>query len=120
MDDIARLEISPSEMNGNLGKRAVEEVLHQGVAHPALLRAARGLLGQTQDELAGNADIAVGTYRRFERDDFGHKKAIEATTTLAKLLTRLAAEGVHFTYASSTGAGVARKGIGPEELPNLL
>jgi transcriptional regulator with XRE-family HTH domain len=75
-------------------------------------RAARGLLGWSQSELASRAGLSVPTVRRFETSA-GLRVSDEARV---KLQTSLEAAGVEFIEENGRGAGVRFRSIpGPNE-----
>jgi transcriptional regulator with XRE-family HTH domain len=104
----ARLE-KPEEVPENVKERILRTLLVGGAGNAALLRAARGLLGVTQRSAARAAEVAPGTYRKFENASFTVENGIEATGTLAKVLTYLASKGISFTFSGRDGGGVAQK-----------
>jgi predicted transcriptional regulator len=63
----------------------------------AQLRAARGLLGWAQEDLARKAKVAIGTIRRME--DFDGRIG-SRTTTLAKVIATLERSGIEFLNES--------------------
>jgi transcriptional regulator with XRE-family HTH domain len=68
---------------------------------PSQCRAARGLLGWTQQELADNARIGVATVRLFEG---GSAESRQATLTVVRQAFELA--GVEFIDENGGGPGV--------------
>jgi transcriptional regulator with XRE-family HTH domain len=68
---------------------------------PALCRAARGLLGWNQEDLAKAATIALNTLRNFEAG-----KSVPMTNNLAAIQTSLEAAGVMFIPENGGGAGL--------------
>ena len=66
------------------------------------LRAARGLLGWSQTELAMRAGLSLPTVKRLE-GGFGPRVSVEAR---AKLQEALEAAGVEFIDENGGGAGV--------------
>ena len=66
------------------------------------LRAARGLLGWSQTELAVRAGLSLPTVKRLE-GGFGPRVSVEAR---AKLQQALEAAGVEFIDENGGGAGV--------------
>ena len=76
---------------------------------PAQCRAARGLLGWTQDDLAKAARVGVVTVRQFEG---GNAEPRNATLTVLK--GAIEAAGVIFIAENGEGAGVRlRKAADP-------
>jgi len=67
----------------------------------AQLRAARGLLGWSQQELAERAEVGRATITDFEAG-----KRAPYATTLMRLQERLSAAGVEFIPENGGGAGV--------------
>jgi transcriptional regulator with XRE-family HTH domain len=65
------------------------------------LRAARGLIGWTQQDLAENAEVGRATIADFEAG-----KRTPYATTLARLQETLIAAGVEFIPENGGGAGV--------------
>lgn len=57
------------------------------------IRAARALLGWSQDELAGHANIGIATVKRLERDGDPMRGSI---TSLRKIEAALAEAGIAF------------------------
>ena len=57
------------------------------------IRAARGLIGWTQKDLAGKSKVALGTLRRMEESD---GPASTRTETLIRVMTALQKAGVEF------------------------
>ena len=111
------LENMTGEANGSLCDAAFLVLLNRGVANPGLLRAARGLIGQTQDELARNAEIAPGTYRRLEKVQWNADKLVRSSGSLAKLIAYLVSQGISMIFTEQTGAGVCLRGL--LEMPEL-
>jgi transcriptional regulator with XRE-family HTH domain len=66
------------------------------------LRAARGLLGWSQSELAGRAGLSLPTVKRLE-GGFGPRVSNEAR---AKLQRAIEAAGIEFTDENGGGLGV--------------
>jgi transcriptional regulator with XRE-family HTH domain len=66
------------------------------------IRAARGLLGWSQTELASKASLSLPTVKRLE-GGFGPHVSDEAR---AKLQTALEAAGIQFIKENGAGAGV--------------
>ena len=64
-------------------------------------RAARGLLGWTQEDLAKAASVGVVTVRQFETG-----KAVPRNATLAVIRQALEAAGVQFIAENGGGPGV--------------
>jgi predicted transcriptional regulator len=64
------------------------------------LRAARALLGWTQEELSGKAKVAVGTVKRMEGFN-GHVEA--RTDTLRRIVAVLEKAGLQFLNDGSPG-----------------
>lgn len=72
----------------------------------AHIRAARGLLGWTQKELARRAKIALGTIRRMEElDKLGNAKA----ETVIAVTTVLEKAGVEFLNDDQPGVRMKKK-----------
>lgn len=105
------MEKKPKSVAAQLRNRVLRTLLLSGAGNPALLRGARGLLGETQGDMAERAEVAQGTYRRFEDDSFTVEDGMEATRTLARVLTYLASKGISFTFSEQHGGGVARKSL---------
>jgi transcriptional regulator with XRE-family HTH domain len=73
---------------------------------PAQCRAARGLLGWSQQELAGRADVGIMTIHQFEKPGSQPRRA-----TLAAVRGAFEKAGVEFIEENGGGAGVRlRKG----------
>lgn len=68
---------------------------------PALCRAARGLLGWNQDDLAKAARIAVNTVRNFEA-----ARSAPMANNLEALQAALEGAGVRFIPQNGGGAGL--------------
>jgi transcriptional regulator with XRE-family HTH domain len=68
---------------------------------PALCRAARGLLGWNQNDLATAAKVGVNTLRNFEAE-----KSVPMTNNLAAIQGALEAAGVEFIPENGGGAGL--------------
>jgi transcriptional regulator with XRE-family HTH domain len=66
------------------------------------IRAARGLLGWSQTELASKAGLSLPTVKRLE-GGFGPRVSDEAR---AKLQTALEGAGIHFIKENGGGVGV--------------
>jgi len=72
----------------------------------AEIRAARGLLGWSQQDLAGAASVGITTVRRLE----GARELRGSTEVLWKIQTALEAAGVEFIPGDDTkGPGVRLK-----------
>jgi predicted transcriptional regulator len=70
------------------------------------LRAARGLLGWTQEELSGKAKVALGTVKRME----GFDGPVGARTdTLRKIIVVLERAGVEFLNDDRPGVRMRGK-----------
>ena len=67
------------------------------------IKAARSLLGWSQEELAGAADVSVPTIKRLEAAD-GLLGGREATTQ--KIMTALEKAGIEFIHENGGGSGV--------------
>jgi transcriptional regulator with XRE-family HTH domain len=75
---------------------------------PALCRAARGLLGWTQDDLAKAARVGLNTLRNFEAG-----KSAPMTNNLGAMQAAFEGAGVEFIPENGGGAGLrlrAREG----------
>lgn len=71
---------------------------------PSQIRAARALIGLSQQELAERSGVGLATIKRIEAA--GHKISGNATT-LVRLQKALEAEGVRFLEADAvTGPGI--------------
>ena len=70
------------------------------------LRAARGLLGWTQKDLAKRGKVALGTLRRMEESD-GPVGA--RTDTLIRVMAALEREGVVFLNDDQPGVRMSKK-----------
>lgn len=68
---------------------------------PALCRAARGLLGWNQDDLAKAAKIGLNTLRNFEAG-----KSAPMTNNLTAIQAALEAAGIWFIPENGGGAGL--------------
>ena len=68
---------------------------------PALCRAARGLLGWNQDDLAKAAKVGVNTLRNFEAE-----KSVPMTNNQAAIQGALEAAGIEFIPENGGGAGL--------------
>ncbi len=68
---------------------------------PSLCRAARGLLGWNQDELAKAAKVGLNTLRNFEAG-----KSTPMTNNLAAIQASLEAAGIIFIPENGGGAGL--------------
>ncbi len=68
---------------------------------PALCRAARGLLGWNQDELAKTANVGLNTLRNFEAG-----KSAPMANNLGAIETALENAGVQFIPENGGGAGL--------------
>ncbi len=71
---------------------------------PALCRAARGLLGWNQDDLAKAARVGLNTLRNFEAG-----KSTPMTNNLAAIQAAFEAAGVLFIPENGGGAGLRMK-----------
>jgi transcriptional regulator with XRE-family HTH domain len=72
----------------------------------AHIRAARGLLGWTQKELAKRGEVALGTLRKMEESG----DAVDARTdTLIKVMTALDKAGIIFLNDDSPGVRLRPK-----------
>ncbi len=71
---------------------------------PALCRAARGLLGWNQDDLAKAARIGLNTLRNFEAG-----KSAPMTNNLVAIEVALESAGVRFIPENGGGAGLRMK-----------
>jgi DNA-binding XRE family transcriptional regulator len=79
---------------------------HRMAITPAQCRAARGLLGWNQDDLAKAAKVGVNTLRNFEAD-----RSAPMTNNLAAIQSALEAAGIEFIPENGGGAGLRlRKG----------
>ena len=74
---------------------------------PALCRAARGLLGWNQDDLAKAARVALNTLRNFEAG-----KSTPMVNNLEAIQAALEAAGVEFIPENGGGAGLRMKKLG--------
>jgi predicted transcriptional regulator len=70
------------------------------------LRAARGLLGWTQKDLAKRGKVALGTLRKMEDSD-GRVEA--RTETLIRVMTALEKAGVEFLNDDQPGVRMRKK-----------
>ena len=68
---------------------------------PALCRAARGLLGWTQDDLAKAARVGLNTLRNFEAG-----KSAPMVNNLSAIQAAFEAAGVQFIPENGGGAGL--------------
>jgi transcriptional regulator with XRE-family HTH domain len=71
---------------------------------PAQCRAARGLLGWTQQKLAGAAGVRISAVIRFELS-----WRVPAPETIQAMQSALEAAGVEFIPENGSGAGVRMK-----------
>ena len=69
------------------------------------LRAARGLLGWTQRDLAKRGKVALGTLRKMEESD-GHVDS--RTDTLVRVMTALEKAGVEFLNDGKPGVRLGK------------
>ena len=70
------------------------------------LRAARGLLGWTQKDLAKRGKVALGTLRKMEESD----GTVDARTdTLIKVMTALDKAGIEFLNDDQPGVRLKKK-----------
>ena len=69
------------------------------------LRAARGLLGWTQRDLARRGKVALGTLRKMEESD-GHVDS--RTDTLVRVMTALEKAGVEFLNDDKPGVRLGK------------
>jgi transcriptional regulator with XRE-family HTH domain len=72
------------------------------------IRAARGLLGWSQTELASKAGLSLPTIKRIEREDGGPSVSDDAKE---RVRTALEKAGVEFIAENGGGAGVRLKKI---------
>ena len=70
------------------------------------LRAARGLLGWTQRDLAKRGKVALGTLRKMEESD-GHVDS--RTDTLVRVMTALEKAGVEFLNDDRPGVRLTKR-----------
>lgn len=74
----------------------------------AHIRAARGLLGWTQKDLAKRGKVALGTLRKMEESE----GAVDARTdTLIRVMTALDKAGVEFLNDDQPGVRLKKKGM---------
>jgi transcriptional regulator with XRE-family HTH domain len=86
--------------------------LNVSIMSPAQLRAARGLVGWSQQELSEKAEVGRATITDFEAG-----KRAPYATTLMRLQETLTAAGVEFISENGGGAGVRlRKAKAPDQL----
>jgi transcriptional regulator with XRE-family HTH domain len=76
------------------------------VRYSAQIRAARALLGWTQDQLARRAGVGLATLRRIEQNEGIVKGNF---STILKLQKTLEQTGVHFTEDDAGDIGVRLK-----------
>ncbi len=79
---------------------------------PAQSRAARGLLGWSQQKLATQAGVGIMTVHQFEKDDSRPRRA-----TLEVVRRAFESAGIIFIAANGGGPGVRLKNatVGPRE-----
>ena len=71
---------------------------------PSLCRAARGLLGWTQDELASKARVGLNTLRNFEAG-----KSAPMVNNLSAIQTAIEEAGIELIPENGGGAGLRLK-----------
>jgi len=71
-------------------------------ATPGQIRAARALVGLSQSEVAGRAQLSIPTVKRAE-SDIGLRASVAA---VAAIRATLEAAGVEFTHGNGAGVGV--------------
>jgi transcriptional regulator with XRE-family HTH domain len=76
-------------------------IVSMTIITPALCRAARGLLGWNQNELASKASVGLNTLRNFEA-----AKSAPMANNLNAIQAALEAAGIEFIPANGGGAGL--------------